>query len=42
MKELGDIGLQVAQWSIDKTVHDANIKLGNIYTKIILASLGHI
>jgi hypothetical protein len=25
MKELGDSGLQVAKWSIDMTVHDANI-----------------
>ena len=42
MKELGDSGLQVAEWSIDMTVHDATKLLGNIYTKVFLASLGNI
>ena len=42
VKELGDSGLQVAEWSIDMKLNDANIMLGNIYTQIFLASLGHI
>ena len=37
-EKLGNSGLQVAEWSIDMTVHDANIMLGNIYIQIFLAS----
>ena len=42
MKELGDSGLQVAGWSIDVTVHDENITIGNIYTKNACLSWAHL
>ena len=42
MKYFTESGLRLAEWSIDMTLNDANIMLGNIYIQIFLASRPHL
>ena len=42
MKYFTENGLRLAEWSIDMTLHDANIMLGNIYIQISLTSRPHL